>query len=553
MQADPRRLTPGLLLVLGMGLLLFFPGLGNHDLWNPNEPVFAEAAREMQERGTWLLPYVNGEVYLDKPILYFWALRLASLPWGDITETAARLPSAVPALLTLLLVYCFGRRYFGGRAGVLAAAVLATTPVFVWEARFAQMDPMLMLFVFLSLLCFHRARCRHAALWLTASGACAGLAVLTKGPVGLVLPGVTALVVLALERDLRFLWRPAWLAGAAGFLVVATPWYLTLAFTGHGDWLQEFFLRQNAGRFLDPFDHARPFYYYGKRFLTDLFPWCLFLPLLLLDRPREKASPAERGAWRLMAVFGAVVLAFFSAAGAKRGVYVLPMYPAFALLVGRFLDRVLAGSTSDKLQRTARIFTQVAAVALATQGVVAVYLVQSRYPQFLGAAIWLAGITVAGAVILLLLNARGRTTAALATLMGTLAGIYLLASCFIMPQMDSYKSARPFSQRILAHAGMNAPLRSFRFWKWRSNYLFYTRRLMPNMNSLAELEQFLAAPGQVYVLIREHDRQQLTEDLQAPFHSLETAHIGAKTIHLYSNQQQGAAAGAANSEARPDL
>jgi len=537
MKADPlSRLTPGLLLVLGMGLLLFFPGLGNHDLWNPNEPVFAEGAREMQERGTWLLPYVNGEVYLDKPILYFWALRVASLPWGSVTETSARLPSALPALATLLLVYLFGRRFFSERAGVLAAAVLATMPVFLWEARFAQMDPMLMLFVLLSLLCFHRSRSTHTALWLAASGACAGLAVLTKGPVGLILPGAAALVVLALERDLRFLWRPAWLAGALAFLAVAVPWYLTLAFTGHGDWLHEFFLRQNAGRFLDPFDHARPFYYYGKRFLSDLFPWCLFLPLLLLDRPRDGQPEAERGAWRLMAVYAAVVLAFFSAAGAKRGVYILPMYPAYALLVGRFLDRFLAGAVSGKLTRTACILLQVAAVALATQGLLAVFYVQPRYPEFLGSASWLAGITLGGAVVLLVLNARGRKAAALTTLMGTLVAIYLLASWVIMPQMDPYKSARPFSQRILAHAGQDAPLRSFRFWKWRSSYLFYTRRLMPNMSSMEELEQFLAAPEQVYVLIRDHDLDDLTEDLQSPFHSLETAHIGAKIIHLYSNR-----------------
>ncbi len=538
MAADPlpRRLTPGLLLILGMGLLLFFPGLGNHDLWDPNEPVFAEGAREMQERGTWLLPYVNGEVYLDKPILYFWALRVASLPWGSVTETSARLPSALPALATLMLVYWFGRRFFGERAGVLAAAVLATAPVFVWEARFAQMDPMLMLFLLLSLLCFHRARCGRAALWLAASGAWAGLAVLTKGPMGLVLPGAAALVVLALERDLRFLWRPAWLAGAAAFLVVATPWYLTLAFTGHGDWLHEFFLRQNVGRFLDPFDHARPFYYYGKRFLTDLFPWCLFLPLLLLDRPRAGDPAAERGAWRLMAVYAAVVLAFFSAAGAKRGVYILPLYPAYALLVGRFLDRALTGAASGKLPRVARVLTQVAALALATQGLLAVYYLQSRYPEFTAPAAWLAGITVAGALVLVVLNARGQSTAALATLMGTLAAVYLMAALIIVPQVDAYKSARPFSRRILEHAGQDAPLRSYRFWKWRSNYLFYTRRLMPNMNAMEDLEQFLSTPEQVYVLIRERDRRRLTADLQASFHPLETAHIGAKTVHLYTNR-----------------
>ena len=91
-------------------------------------------------------------------------------------------------------------------------------------------------------------------------------------------------------------------------------------------------------------------------------------------------------------------------------------------------------------------------------------------------------------------------------------------------------------RRILELAGRDAPLRSFRFWKWRSYYLFYTRRLMPNMSSMEDLEQFLSAPEQVYVLIREHERRDLTEDLQSPFHPLETGHVGAKTVHLYSNR-----------------
>jgi 4-amino-4-deoxy-L-arabinose transferase-like glycosyltransferase len=527
----------GLLLVLGLGFLLFFPGLGNHDLWNPNEPVFAEGAREMQERGTWLLPYVNGQVYLDKPILYFWALRLAALPWGEVTATSARLPSALAALLTLLVVYRFGRRYFSERAGTLAGVALATMPVFVWEARFAQMDPMLTLFLLLSVISFERARAGPAAPWLAASGAWAGLAVLTKGPVGLLLPGATALVVLLMERDLRFLRRPAWLAGAGAFVAVAVPWYLTLALTGHGDWLEEFFLRQNIGRFLDPFDHARPLYYYAKRWLTDLFPWCLFLPLVLLDRPRADRSVAERRAWTLMAAYAAVVLLFFSASGAKRGVYILPLYPAYALLLGRLLARALAGATSLTAARWTRILIQAGSVALAVQAVVGLFVVRSRYPDFAVPAFWLAGTAVAGAAAVLLMAARRRIAAALGSLAATLASLYLIASLVVAPQVDVYKSARPFSQRILEHAGPDAPLRSFRFWKWRSNYLFYTRRLMPNMGAPEELAEFLNRDEPVYVLVKDADARRLPEMLEAPFHRLETGHVGEKVVHLYSNRE----------------
>jgi len=339
-------------LVLAAGFALFFLGLGNHDLWNPNEPVFAEGAREMMERGEWLVPYVNGRLYVDKPILYFWAILAASVPGGEVSAWSARLPSAIAALLTLWAVLVFGRRAFGPRAGLLAALVLATTPIFVWEARFAQMDPMLTLFMFLCIVCFHRARDHHTALWLAASGACAGLAVLTKGPVGLVLPGAAALLVLVWDRDLRFLLRPAWLAGAAAFVGVAAPWFLVVGASGHGNWLQEFFFTQNVQRFVNPFDHARPFYYYGVRFVSDLFPWSLFLPLVLLYRPAAAGAPREETrSYRLLVAYAGVVLVFFSLSGAKRGVYILPMYPAFALLVGRLWDQGLRGELSTRGRR----------------------------------------------------------------------------------------------------------------------------------------------------------------------------------------------------------
>jgi 4-amino-4-deoxy-L-arabinose transferase-like glycosyltransferase len=535
--AAPRPVVP-LLLVVAAGLLLFFPGLGNHDLWNPNEPVFAEGAREMLERGDYLLAYVNDRVYLDKPILYFWAILAASLPWGAVTETAARLPSAVASLAILVVVLLYARRAFSLRAGWIAALALATMPVFIWEARFAQMDPMLTLFMLLCLVSFDRARAGRAAWWLAASGAWAGLAVLTKGPVGLVLPGAAALAVLLLERDLRFLARPAWLAGAAAFVLVGAPWYVALAVTGHQEWLVEFFFRQNVGRFVDPFDHARPFYYYGIRFVSDLFPWCLFLPLIALDRPRAGAAEPHRRAWNLMAVYTVVVLAFFSASGAKRGVYILPLYPAYALLVGRLWDRLLAGALSAGRRRAAGHLCLVAGLVLVALGATVFPAVRGRYPEFVTVAGAFGAVTVAGGLAVTVLALRRRAMGTLAALVGTLSAMYLVLALAVVPRLDAHKSARPFSDKILAHAGTQSPLRVFRFWKWRSSYLFYTQRLMPEVTSVAEMEEYLSRPEPVFVLIKEEDRKELEEKLSAPFHRLESEG-GRKGVHLYSNRPAG--------------
>jgi 4-amino-4-deoxy-L-arabinose transferase-like glycosyltransferase len=542
MSAARRRTT---LLVLGAGLLLCLPGLGNHDLWNPNEPVFAEGAREMMERGEWLLPYVNGGIYEDKPILYFWAILATAVPAGGVTPLAARLPSAVASLLTLWVVVRFARRHFDDETARYAGLALATMPVFVWEARFAQMDPMLMLFMFLCLTCFHRAREGNPARWLAASGAWAGLAFLTKGPVGLVLPGAAALLALVLDRDWAFLRRPAWVAGAAAFLAVGAPWYVAVHLAGHTGYLEEFFLRQNVERFVDPFDHAQPFYYYAIRFVSDLFPWSLFLPGVILARPREP-GPA-RGAWHLAAVYALVTLAFFSASGAKRGVYILPLYPAYAVLVGHAWTRAARRLREGGRDRPFLFSARLAAAVLLAVGALAAAAALVPDPRLEPYAEY-RPIAV---VLALLFGAAGAATWAGTTrrvpsgripawtfgaLAGGLGAILLVAALWAVPRVDPRKSARAFSERILEHAGESAPLRAYRFWRWRSEYLFYTGRLMPILDDAREVEAFFAADEPVYLLVEEANLPELTSAITVPLYRIEEGQVGGGRIYLYSNR-----------------
>jgi 4-amino-4-deoxy-L-arabinose transferase-like glycosyltransferase len=532
--AAPRRAAA---LVLLAGLVLLLPGLGNRDLWNPNEPVFAEGAREMLARGDFLVPWVNGALYVDKPILYFWAILAGSAPVGRVTETAARLPSALASILLLVAVYRFGATVGSVRAGLLSALALATMPIFLWEGRFAQMDPMLSLFMFCCVASYYRAREGGQAWWLAASGAWAGLAFLTKGPVGLVLPGAAALVHLTWERDLRFLRRPAWLAGAGAFALVGLPWYIAVWTAGHHEWLTEFFLHQNLTRFVDPFDHAQPFYYYGIRFLADLFPWSLLLPLLFVCRP-QRTDPGA-GALRLWTAYALVVVGFFSLSGAKRGVYILPMYPAYALLVGSCLDRVAGLTARATPRRTLRGLLLGVGALLVIGGVGLGIAASRRYPEFATAGWVLGGLLAATGIATAAAGARredGRPLAAPAALMTGLAIVYLVAMLTVAPRVDPHKSARAFSEKILAHAGQTRPVQSFRFWKWRSEYLFYTERLMPILGTIPQVEEYFSSPVPVFLLVEESDRQDLEAGLRTPYYRLESDDVGEKRVTLLSNR-----------------
>ncbi|HXT22381.1 MAG TPA: glycosyltransferase family 39 protein, partial [Thermoanaerobaculia bacterium] len=155
MFAEP-GLRRDLLLLALAAALLFLPGLGRRDLWNPDEARYAEVAREMRDAGSWALPRLNGAIYTQKPPLLFWLIDGASLLTGEVDETAARLPSALAGIGAVLLVYRLGRRFHGRRAGLLGAAAFATCFKVMWQARFGQIDMLLAFLVALQLWWFVR-------------------------------------------------------------------------------------------------------------------------------------------------------------------------------------------------------------------------------------------------------------------------------------------------------------------------------------------------------------------------------------------------------------
>jgi 4-amino-4-deoxy-L-arabinose transferase-like glycosyltransferase len=123
------------LLLTGVAVLLFFPGLGTRDFWNPGESIDGEAIRVMFEKNNWLIPMVNGHVYADKPVLYFWLALIISKAAGAFSEWTARLPTALGALGLVLTTYYFGKIFYDRRTGLFAGFILATTSRVMWESQ----------------------------------------------------------------------------------------------------------------------------------------------------------------------------------------------------------------------------------------------------------------------------------------------------------------------------------------------------------------------------------------------------------------------------------
>lgn len=527
---------------------VFFTNLGATALWDEDEPLYACCAREMLQRGDWVVPTYNGTMFPEKPPLMFWLMIVGYRILG-VTELAARLPSAIFGVLTALVTYRIGRILVNPRAGFWAGIIMASTLIFTVSARAATVDSAL---VFLTATAFWlfvrfapafrrqadvddgsaqggRLPCcsgdgapdpRAAGATATPGGVlaagivpdrwlvfvamylCLGLAVLAKGPVGVVLPVAvlglfTAVAQYALarrcERDCsaaqpaeagvkhggdsrglptawtkrvgdaaralagclspRNLWKAAWrlrpLTALAIVVAVALPWYVMVGMRTEGEFLAKFLGEQNLQRMFKPMQgHQGPFWYYVPAVFIGFFPWSVFLGLALLKLARrirrEGFAPAEA----LLACWIGVFFVFWSIVTTKLPHYVLPIYPALAIVTADFLDAWLAAPS---------VFGQwwlrsgAATLIVVGLGIIVGIAVAAPYVLPGEEAIGLVGLTlVAGGALMYWWTRRQRWAWILPTFGAT--SVVFLTSMFGLAalRVDRHQNAKPLLAAVRA-------------------------------------------------------------------------------------------------------
>jgi len=503
-----------LLLLALAASLLFLPGLGRRDVWNPDEARYAEVAREMRDAGSWALPRLNGAIYTQKPPLFFWLIDAAALLTGEVDETAARLPSALAGIGAVLLVYRLGRRFHGRRAGLLAALVFATSFKVMWQARFGQIDMLLTFLVALQLWWFVRGFTeeRPRCYWLMYLAG--GLAVLAKGPAG-VLPPLIAIVVFLLwngERgELRRLRLGRGLLLVAG---VALAWLVPAGLAGGRAYLDQIVLRQNVTRYANPWHHRLPWYYYLTVIPPEFLPWSLLLPTACVAG--RGLGGRGRDGFRLALSWAIVTVVFFSLSPAKRDVYVLTMYPAMALLVGAALDRL---ASLWPAQRRWAVWPFAIFALLAGLLVVALPVAgrgrEEAVPLGGDRFVW----TVTFALLPLFAGAlwswwsarSGRLARAAVAVGAGMAALELALAFVLLPRFDVVKSARQLSADLVARMEPGDVYGIYP--RLDSTFLFYSRRFAEDLDGEASLRAFVARPGRVWVLAQRDDWRRLEPPL----------------------------------------
>jgi 4-amino-4-deoxy-L-arabinose transferase-like glycosyltransferase len=315
--------------------------LGTYPLFTPDEGRYAEAAREMIASGDYITPRVSGIAFLDKPVLYYWLQALAISLFG-VKEWAIRFFPMLSGLLGCLMTYICGRLLFGRRSALLAALLLATAPLYFGSAHYANLDLEVAVFISCSLLCFITGvqQQTYSKAFLYTAYLFAALAVLTKGLIGLVFPLLIIGSWIALQGQWRLLKNIHLFSGILIFSALVLPWYV-LVQKANPNFLHYFFVTQHFTRFLSAaeFNNKTVFWFYLPIVLGGFFPWTIFLFQALtqairniLKKPKQHSSELFLILWLIL------VFTFFSIPHSKIVTYILPMFPALALLTGHYLS-----------------------------------------------------------------------------------------------------------------------------------------------------------------------------------------------------------------------
>jgi 4-amino-4-deoxy-L-arabinose transferase-like glycosyltransferase len=522
--------------------VLLFAALGRADLFNPDEPREAEMAREMWRSGDRLVPRLNGEPFLEKPPLFYWLVVSAYRLWGAPSESAARTVPAIAGVLCVLLTYLFGRGIVGERGAALAAIVLLTAFEFWWLSRRCLIDMPMALLVLVACGALHRgavAGGRRSAAWLLLGYLAAAMAVLFKGIIGAGIPALALGGWLLARRDWRGIFRHGLIPGLVLAILPALIWAACLRLRLGEAAAREFFWVNNVLRFTGGATgkgHTQPFYYYLPTFLLDFAPWSLLVPfaaaaaLLLPKRSRTEEEGGRRDSILYLLSWFVVPFVVLSIASTKRGIYLVPIYPAAALLIGWWMTRPepQAGEARPRWQ----------AALLRPAGVPLSLLLAGTIA--LGAALLFALLTVRPldwiaptASLALLLPAgiaayralRARRPCRAASLCAAMAGIvYLVVATLILPAVvNEAVSARETGSSLGEMISRGDRIAVYQVPRGTiGGVLFYAGRTIPSLRTPEDLERHLTSDGGVagtprsMALIREEDYRDLAPRLAIP-------------------------------------
>ena len=441
-KSDSRLDRRLLLLVALVGVLVYLPLLGCFGPTDPTDSFFLESGREMIETGQYLLPLNNYEHWLDKPILFFWMV-VASYKLFGVNAFVGRLPAALSAVATGLVIYHSTRGILRPASAALAACIFLGLPLASMVGHQCLTDMTLTLLISGTVLYLFRGWLEGSTKYIVVGYLFNALGFLCKGPIASILAAATLVLFFLLSgRSLGFVWRGIRdlkpLLGIVIACVINVPWYAAAIQATNGKFFEAFFLQQNFGRMMGTVNHQMPFWFYVPVFFGGFFPWCLLtvsVPSLFRKgiQVQDRANSKRVALFRLALCWFGIVIVLFTVVKTKLPTYILPAAPAFAILV--VLQMEFGLKKSKRLLALAGV-----AVVCALLGAIAA---QPLLPKYLkpvviengGLAIFLA--CLAGFSLISL--SKGRKTVCLHALTATML---IACSIFVPLWLKAFHDSR---------------------------------------------------------------------------------------------------------------
>ncbi|MDD4013380.1 MAG: glycosyltransferase family 39 protein [Candidatus Omnitrophica bacterium] len=492
-------------ILIAVSAFLFFFKLGDLALTDPDEPFYAETAREMLLEGEWITPKLFGEPQFEKPILYYWLIKLSYIVFG-VGEFAARFPSALFGLLGVLGIYLAGRMLFSPLTGFLSGIMAATSAEYLVLSRGCVTDMVLTVLILFCLVFFIKAWMSGNRDHYVLSAAAAALAVLTKGPIGLFIPGMAALIFMIATRSIKRMREIPFFRCIFVFAAIAFPWYIIVSFLHGQRFYDEFFGFHNIVRFVHP-EHkigATPLFYIPV-LIGGAAPWSVFLPFAAWRMWKDgRESSSLKGYRSLLLAWFLVVFVFFTASQTRLVTYIFPLFPVLYLILGWYWEKaIVSGSTDPDGRFTKGMYWGHILLALSAMGgLIGGYIaLRHRYSEaFPG---MLAGITIfsaALAVSLVFLGKRQvmRSFAVLAAglIVGLLPVLYL-----VIPVVEKVESSKIICDEFLRISSPGDPIGGED--DNRRGVAFYTGRTdILDIHPQEALMEFVSRPERVWCIMK---------------------------------------------------
>jgi len=539
-----------LLILSAVSIIVFFTNLGGPKLWDRDEPRNAGCALEMMQANDWIVPRFNQQLRSHKPVLLYW-LMISSYSVFGVSEFSARFSSAILGVLTVLLTYDIGRRLFGNIAALWAGLVLSTTVMFTVASRAATPDSPLIFSVILGLwlyvlFSFEQSEDADVAKpryyprhwWqVMLVYAAFGLAVLSKGPIGLILPTAIMGMFLLIHRlsplERTGTWRdwvfhllrpfnPVHFIRTVGFMrpllavtacaIVSVPWYLQVA-SRDFNWITGFFFEHNFNRAITAFEgHSGPPFYYMLAICIGFFPWSVFFAPMIWDLTKNlHRESKERAGLIFCSCWALVWLIAFSIAQTKLPSYITPMYPALALLFGVFVRRV----SEQRLEISKRWLDMSMSVTVVVGALMVIGLVVVSQMLLPGEEILalLGVLLIAGGAVAWSFKANGKPRQAVVSFMVMSFVFCTLSMAWAGNRISKHQNFG----RLVAKIDQQQPSAHLcSFGVMEASWVFYSKRPVNFVDAdWQELQRIIASHDDVIILSTEERLDRMPEEMRS--------------------------------------